>query len=148
MKVVLIQDIAKIGQKGSVVNVAEGYAANFLFPKKKAIKATERTLAEVEDTKKHREQEKNFYAKKLKSLGVKLKNISLELIRSANDQGHLYAQVTISDIVSAVQEKEGFDIPEELFLPVSIKELGEHVVVVKPFEGGKEILLNIVVNPK
>jgi len=134
MKVILTEDVKKLGSKGDVVDVADGYARNYLFPRGMAAEATKAKMKEIkeQEAKKEREQaEKKEEAEKLKS---KLESEKFVLKVKAGEQGRLFGSVNTKDIAEAASEK-GYDIDKrKIELDDSIKNLGVHKVHVKLYD--------------
>jgi large subunit ribosomal protein L9 len=125
MKVVLTKDVRDMGRSGAVVEVADGHAINFLFPRKLAVAATATNLKQVEQRQKHVDTERalseSLIAETLQSLAEKLTAIT----KKANDKGHLYDAVDAADIAAAT------NLPKDAInLEKPIKELGEFEVPV------------------
>jgi large subunit ribosomal protein L9 len=131
MQVILLRDVAGVGQRGSVKNVADGYALNHLIPNKMAQLATTEALKTLEkrnaDEKAHRaEQEKHWAA-----IVGKMKGFTLMVRANANNQGHLYKKITAEDIVRVLGE-QGIDVPIESVQPkMAIKETGTWPVQIR-----------------
>lgn len=134
MKVILTEDVKKLGSKGDVVDVADGYARNYLFPRGMAAEATKGKMKEIkeQEAKKERlESEKREEAKKLKS---KIESEKFVLKVKAGEQGRLFGSVNTKDIAEAAAEK-GYDIDKrKIELNDSIKNLGVHNVGVKLYD--------------
>jgi large subunit ribosomal protein L9 len=147
MKVILLKDVAKIGRKYDVKNVADGYALNFLIPKGAAKVATSEALKKIEVLKTEldaeRKVQEDLLSKNLHEIDGKEAKISVK----ANDKGHLFAALHATDIVTAVKESLGADIIAEfIVLDHPIKETGEHTIEVKV--GEKSAKLKLVVEAK
>lgn len=137
MKVVLLKDIKKVGQRGSVVEVAEGYGINFLIKNGLAKFAVGGILKGVENQKKVRKDlEKNNIEIELKLLGEK--NKQKFLLKKKNDNGYLFAAVHEKEIseISGIPEKN-------ILIENEIKSLGEFEVKIKL--GGKKGKIFLVV---
>ena len=131
MKVAFLQNIKGAGQIGDIKNVADGYARNFLLPKKLAVAATIQTEKLAETLKRKREYDDAARKERGLELVQKLANLSLEIKEDANDQGHLYGSVTAKTIAQAIRAK-GFDVtPELVNLANHIKTVGEHEVEIE-----------------
>jgi large subunit ribosomal protein L9 len=131
MEVILTQKVQGLGARGDVVRVKEGYARNFLFPKKLAVPSTEaqrRVLAE--ENRLH-----DVHDRKLKqtveAIAEKMKGISCTLVVQAGEEDKLYGSVTSHDIAKAVQE-QGFEVDHrQIVLEEPIKKLGVYTVLVR-----------------
>ena len=129
MKVILLQDVRSVGRKHEIKNVADGYAMNFLFPRKLAEAATDAKIKEIEATRAAHEvqahQEEEALAKKITSLNGKQISLSVR----ATPQGGLFKSVTLKDIARAIQEQLSLEIPESVIeLNEHIKTVGKHTV--------------------
>jgi len=131
MKIILLKDIDKLGSKGDIVEVKDGYARNYLIPKGFALEATPYNL-EVFEKKKRQEEIK--YEKRKKEalvLAEKISHLSLTLPVQAKEDEELYGSVNQKMISKALKE-EGYDIDEEkIVLPEPIKKLGIYNIKLK-----------------
>jgi len=134
MKVILKEDVKKLGSKGDVVDVADGYARNYLFPRALAAEATKGKMKEIKEQeakKKRLKSEKREEAEKLKS---KLESEKFVLKVKAGEQGRLFGSVNTKDIAEAASEK-GYNIDKrKIELNDSIKNLGVHNIKVKLYD--------------
>ncbi len=131
MKVLLIKTVDTLGNPGEVVNVASGYARNYLLPQKLAVLATKGSL-KMADTLKAaavvREKEQN---KAAEVLAEKIRDITLPFTATADENGQLYGGIGEREIAAALLEKE-FEIDRtQIILDGHIKNLGEHKVQIK-----------------
>jgi large subunit ribosomal protein L9 len=145
MKVVLTEDVKKLGSKGDVVEAADGYARNYLMPRGLAVEATQQKIKEMKEkeAKKNRlENEKRKDAKKLKS---KLESEKFEIKVKAGEKGRLFGSVNTKDIAEAASDK-GYNIDKrKIELDDSIKSLGMHTIDVKIYD---DITASLKVNVK
>jgi len=131
MEVILSQDIQNLGKIGDVVKVKEGYARNFLIPKKLAFLATAANLKRIEQQKKKRQQEYEEAKKQAEELAEKLNKVSCTVNVEVNDLDKLYGAVGENDIMKSL-EAEGFTIDKKcLILEKPIEELGIFDVGIK-----------------
>ncbi|MGB9840472.1 50S ribosomal protein L9 [Thermovenabulum sp.] len=125
MKVILIQDVKNLGKKGDVVNVADGYARNFLFPKNLAIEASSGNIAKLEQEKKAVENKKEREKREALELAKKIENYTLTLKVKAGEQGKLYGSINTKDIAEGLKEQLKIDIDKrKIVLQEVIKTLG------------------------
>lgn len=131
MEVILSQDIPKLGKTGEVVKVKEGYARNFLIPRKMACAATQANLKRIEQLeKKHKAQYEQQKAE-CKQLAEKMNKVSCTVNVEVNDLERLYGAVSETDIVNAL-EAEGFAMDRrQIVIEKPIEELGIFEVGVK-----------------
>lgn len=144
MKVILLQNVEKLGQAGDIVEVNMGYARNFLFPKNLAKEATPEIIAEVERRKEQEAKAAEADLVKTEELAKKLDGFELEVTAKASDEGTLFGSITATKIASLLKEK-GFDIKKEQIVVDHIKEIGEHEVTVN-LEHGLEAKIILIVN--
>ena len=131
MKVILIEDVKKLGSMGEMVQVKDGYARNFLFPKNLARPATESNLNIIEEIKRKKEAAIVKEKKLAEELRDKLSLVSCTLAVEAGDDDRLFGSVTAQDIANSFEE-EGFSIDKRKFiLEEPIKKLGVYHVSVK-----------------
>ena len=144
MKVILLSDVKKVGKKYDLVDVAPGYARNFLFAKELAEAVTKSNAKRVADLQKKREVEAKKQQEHLeKSFGVVGDTVVI-LKRPANEEGHLYAGVSAIDLAESLSKVIGAAIhPEHIILEKPIKMLGESMVKAKV--GEKEAEFKVVV---
>jgi len=131
MKVILTKDVEKVGKKGDIKNVSDGYARNFLFAKKVAVLATETSIKSVEEMKKRDviklAKEKEVYVE----LAAKISKLSLTLPTLVGEEDKMFGAVTTEDIAEAIKV-EGFEVDKrKIELAEPIKALGAYDVTVK-----------------
>ncbi len=143
MQVILLERVEKLGQMGDEVKVKDGFARNFLLPKKKALRATKANRDFFQAQKAHLEAN-NLKAKgEAEKVGQKLNGQKFVLIRQAGDRGQLYGSVTPRDIADAM-EKAGFKVDRhQVTISVAIKSIG---LVTLPVVLHPEVKVNITVN--
>ncbi|MCF6096285.1 50S ribosomal protein L9 [Thermovorax subterraneus] len=132
MKVILLQDVKTLGKKGDLVNVADGYARNFLFPKNLAVEATPGNLAKLEEEKKAKEKKLARQKMEAEEMADKIKKCSVMLKVKAGAQGKLYGSINSKNIADALKEQYGIDIDKrKIQLDEPIKAFGSYEVPVK-----------------
>jgi len=131
MRVVLREDIEKLGRRGEVVKVAAGFARNFLLPKGKALEATDGNLKRIEREKRRYLLRVAKEKEEMEAVARRIEGISLTLVRKVGEHDVLYGSVTSADIAEAL-EKEGVSIDRRrIQLADPIKSLGIYAVPVK-----------------
>jgi large subunit ribosomal protein L9 len=139
MKVILLSDVAKVGKKYDVVDVAPGFARNFLLAQGLAEAVTKSTEKRVADLEKKREVEKERQEVLLEKAFAGIKSAVLTLKRTANEEGHLYAGVTAEDLAVELSKKIGATIgAQNIVLEKPIKEVGEFTIPVELRENKAE----------
>lgn len=132
MKVILLEDVKKLGKKGELINASDGYARNFLFPKKLAVEATNTAL---NDMKLKQESEKRRQAELLeesKVLAAKIKDSVVTIKVKAGDGGRIFGSVSTKEITKAVKDQLGLALDKKkMQLKDPIKALGTHIIPIK-----------------
>ena len=137
MKIILTTNIKKLGDVGDQVNVKDGFARNFLFPNKMALRDTVNNLKHYEQIK----DEINLKENKKKQEALKLietiKNINIEFTKEADDKDQLYGAVSKKEIINFFNLNEIKLISDDIKILLPIRKLGEHIIEVSPYEGIK-----------
>jgi len=128
MKIILLDDVTKVGRRGEVREVSDGYARNFLIPKKLALSATAGNLKNLEHIKKQQEAKADRVKADAESLRAKIEALVYEERRQASEEGKLFGSVTTQDIADFLVSR-GIDIDRKrLTLEEPIKALGDFSV--------------------
>ena len=131
MKVLLKNDVPKIGRKGELLEVKEGYARNFLIPNGLAVEATGGTMKQYEEDKKAQERRKAKEKEDAQALAARIKGTTLTLRHKAGEEGRLFGSITSAEISEALKQK-GFDIDRKhVILDEPIRLVGSHEVKIK-----------------
>lgn len=131
MEVILKEDVPKLGHRGDVVKVAEGYGRNFLLPRKLAIEATQGNKAVIEQMKQSAVRRSAVEKADSETLASQLEGVSLSFHRKAGEKDHLFGSVTSSDIAEALEQK-GFNIDRrKIQLNEPLKSIGEFEVPIR-----------------
>ena len=144
MKVILLQTIKNVGQKGDIKEVTSGYARNFLFPQHLATEATQQAIKDVEAQKVKNKQASEQDLLKTESLAQKLDGQPVEITAKASKEGRLYAAVSAAKVSLALKER-GFEVPKEHIETKHIKEVGEHEVLIT-FDHGLEAKITLIIS--
>ncbi|MCL9972130.1 MAG: 50S ribosomal protein L9 [Candidatus Pacebacteria bacterium] len=132
MKVILITDVKKVGQRGSVVDVADGYAMNVLIPQKKALPATADNLKRHEKGVAEAKGRADQSAAKAREILADLRGKTLSISAKASETGTLFKSLHESDITAAVLAQWGVTLPESaLTLEHPIKQKGTYTVPIE-----------------
>ena len=135
MKVVLLQDVKGHGKKGELCNVSDGYARNFLFPKKLAVEADNGALNELknrEEAKAHHKQEEINAAKQTAAL---LDGKTVTITAKAGSGGRLFGSVTSKEIATEIKKSLGVEIDKKKMTAPDIKNFGEYTAEIKLYQG-------------
>lgn len=132
MKVILLNDVPKVGKRHDVKDVNDGYAANFLLPRKLAIVATPKAISDLEKQKKQiiieREVQEDLLMKNLENIKGKVITIK----GKANEKGSLFSSIHKKEIVDAMHSEHRAEIDEEfIILEKPIKEIGEFEIPIQ-----------------
>lgn len=147
MKVILLQDVPKIGRKWDVKNVADGFAQNSLIPRKLAEAATASAVARASSARKVAEENKVTNAAALAKNLKALEGARVELSAKANEQGHLFAAIHENDIAQALKEKTGISVsPEFIKSAHPIKTTGEYSVAILAGEAKAQFIVEVSAN--
>lgn len=144
MNLILISDVRKVGHRGQIVTVADGYGMNFLIPRHLGVQATGAALHahahDMEEAKARAEEN----AAKTKKLASELTGKTLTIAATASDTGTLFKALRAEDIVAEIQKQWGVEVPEAaVHLGQPIKERGTHTVAVEL--GQERVELEVVV---
>jgi len=132
MKIVLTHEVANLGSPGDVLDVADGYARNYLIPKGFALRATPGVVRQVDRIRRTREIREVKSLDQAKALAAELKALSVRVPAKAGDGGRLFGQVTTRQIAEAVSKAGGPKVdPKRIISPSPIKSLGTHEVGIK-----------------
>ena len=135
MKVVLLQDIKGTGKKDDLVNVSDGYARNYLFPRKLAVEADNKILSELKaknDAKEHRKEVEMNQAKEL-SERINGKEVVVEA--KAGSKGKLFGAITSKEVAESISKAFGVEIDKKRVEVDDIKMLGDYSATVKFYSG-------------
>jgi large subunit ribosomal protein L9 len=143
MEVILKDDVLNLGHRGDLVKVADGYARNYLLPRKLALQATSANKAVVEQMKNAAARRAATEKAQAEALAVKLEPVVLDFTRKSGEEGHLFGSVTTADIAAALEAK-GFEIDRrKIVLAEPIKSVGNFTVTIKLY---REVSAHIKVN--
>lgn len=132
MKLVLNADVETLGKRGDVVDVSDGYARNFLFPRKLASKATERAIARAEQEVAQRGAAERKLRQEADGLAAQLSGTRVVIAAQAGDEGRLYGSVGVADVVEGIRRFTGLEV-DRRFVELSepIKAIGLHEITVR-----------------
>jgi large subunit ribosomal protein L9 len=131
MEVILKEDVVHLGNRGDLVKVADGYARNFLLPRKLAMQATQANRAVIEQMK--ASAARRFASEKAvaEELAARLEPVELEFTRKSSEAGHLFGSVTSGDIAAALEAK-GFEIDRrKIQVDEPLKSIGDFNVAIR-----------------
>ena len=132
MKVVLLEDVKSLGKKGEIVEVSEGYARNFIIPKKKGVEANNENLNTLKLQKANEEKIAKEKLEAAKELAAKLNEASVSLTIKGGKDGRTFGSVSSKEIEEAIKSQLGLEIDKKkLVIAEPIKTFGNHEVKVK-----------------
>jgi large subunit ribosomal protein L9 len=131
MKVILLDDVAAVGRRGDVRDVSDGYARNFLIPKKLALSASAGNLKNLEHIKKQQEAKAERIKGDARGLQQRIEVLTYEERRQASEEGKLFGSVTSQDIVDFLQRHDVKIERRRIHLDEPIKTLGETMVPIR-----------------
>jgi len=134
MKVLLIKEVPGLGTPGDVVEVRDGFARNYLLPKKLAVLPTPHELSRYEKLKARYEAEITDRRAKAQALAEKLRDMEFVFSRRVHDKNKLYAAVQARDLAQAISEKLGEEIPPDRIKLEPIHELGTYTAEILLYE--------------
>jgi large subunit ribosomal protein L9 len=132
MKLILLSDVNELGNKGDLVEVADGYARNFLLPRNKAMKATEGALAQAEALRTARDATERANREAAEKIATQLAGTRVVLAAQAGDEGKLYGSIGAVDVVEGIKRFTGIDVDRRnVEIRKPIKAIGLHEVWLK-----------------
>ena len=145
MKVILTTNIKKLGKIGELVKVKDGYARNYLFPNKMALRENKKNIEYYEKIKEEIKFKENEKLEEAKELLENIKKLKIEFKKEADENNQLYGTISKKEIINFLKEKE-IKIPaDDIKITLPIRSLGEHQIEINPYEGIVEYI-NISVN--
>jgi len=133
MKVILTKDVEDLGNKGQVVNVADGYARNYLVPRSLAVKATDGALRQAEAMRVAREEALIAARQEAEGYAQSLTGTRVVVAARAGDEGKLFGSIGDGDIAAAITKFTGITVDRRIVeLDAPIREIGLHEVMLRP----------------
>lgn len=132
MKVILLEDVKSLGKKGETVDINDGYARNFIFPKKLGIEASNKNINDLKLQKAHEEKVAKEIYEEAKALAAEIGEKSVTLTIKSGEGGRTFGSVSTKEIAKAAKDQLGMDIDKKkMQLPDPIKTLGTTIVPIK-----------------
>ena len=135
MKVILTTNIKKLGKVGDLINVKNGFARNFLFPQKKALRNTKNNKEYFDKIRDEINAKEAKNKDKALILLNNLKDLKIEFIKEADENNQLYGAVSKKEILKFLEEKNIILLSDDIKILQTIKSLGEHDIEINPYEG-------------
>ncbi|MGA7281443.1 MAG: 50S ribosomal protein L9 [Acidimicrobiia bacterium] len=132
MKLILTDDVQDLGKRGDVVDVADGFARNFLLPRKKATKASEAAMVHAEQVREARIEAERKAKDEAEKVATQLVGVRVVIAAQAGDEGQLYGSVGLADVVEGVRRFTGVELDRSVLeIAKPIKAIGLHEITIK-----------------
>ena len=136
MKVILLENVKGVGKKDEIINANDGYARNFLLPKKLAVEANNQNLAKLKSKQESNEHKKMTEKQEAEDLAKKLEKIILKIQVKAGENGKIFGGVTAKEIAEQLQKQHNFKVDKKkIDLKETIKQTGMFTIDFKLYEG-------------
>ena len=136
MKVILLENVKGVGKKDEIINANDGYARNFLLPKKLAVEANNQNLAKLKSKQESNEHKKMTEKQEAEDLAKKLEKIILKIQVKAGENGKIFGGVTAKEIADRLQSQHNFKVDKKkIDLKETIKQTGMFNIDLKLYEG-------------
>lgn len=136
MKVILLSDIKGVGKKDQVIEASDGYARNYLFPKKLALEANTENMSKLKARQNSNQFKKDTEKKQAEEIAKKLKGIMLKIKVRAGENGKIFGGVTSKEISDGLKKDYNIDIDKKkILLNETIKTIGTFTIDIKLYEG-------------
>jgi large subunit ribosomal protein L9 len=144
MKVILLHEIENLGRKGEIIRVKDGYARNYLIPKKLALYVSKTNIKMIEERRKKLEKEREREIKTVEEFKNRIEKLKVVIKKKAGEEDTLFGSVTSSDIEEALKAEDIEVEKKNIIIPEHIKKLGEYSIDIRIHPSVKA-QLNIVV---
>jgi large subunit ribosomal protein L9 len=131
MKVILMTDVPALGHRGETRDVANGYARNFLLPRKLAVEATPANLKNVEHLKRQRAKEEHRALEVAKATAARIEALTLRMTARASEDGRLYGSVSAQDVLEFLEKNQVLVEKRRIQLDDPIKAVGDYQVPIR-----------------
>ena len=136
MQVILLQDIKGVGKKDEIINANDGYARNYLLPKKLGVEANKENLSKLKAKNDSKAYKKSVEKEEAQKIAERLKGILLKIPVKSGENGKIFGSITSKEIADNLKEQYGIDVDKKkIDLKEPIKSLGSFNVNIKLFEG-------------
>lgn len=145
MKVILLKDIKGTGKKDQIIEASDGFARNYLFPRKLAVEASSANLNAIETAKSAQSHRKEVEKQEAQQLAAKMADMSVEVAVRAGENGKLYGKVTNQEVADALKAKYGIEVDKRKISVDGIKNVGPAEAVIKLYpEVSAKLKLSII----
>ena len=147
MKVILTTNLKKLGKVGDLVTVKDGYARNYLLPKKMALRENKKNLEYYENIKEEIKVNEANKLKNAKQLIENIKKLKIQFSKEADEKGQLYGAISKKEILNFLKENEIKVHSDDVIINQQIRSIGEHEIIVNPYTDIQEsIKINVLKN--
>ena len=133
MRVILTTNVKKLGKVGELVNVKDGYARNFLLPKKMALRENKKNLEYYEKIKEEIQLKEDKKLQEANETIAKVKKLKIEFSKEADEKDQLYGSISKKEIINFLKEKEIYIHSDDIIMRNTIRTLGDHEVQISPY---------------
>jgi large subunit ribosomal protein L9 len=146
MRLILTQEVKKVGKKGEVVNVAEGYGRNFLIPRGLAVEANETNMRSLQHEKSVKEEKQKKEERDAHALAERLSGLTVTIKAKTGEGGRLFGSVTAQDVADAISSAASLTIDKRrIEMADPIKSLGQYLIPVKVYQGvSAEVTVKVI----
>ena len=141
MKIILTTNIKKLGKIGDLVNVKNGYARNFLLPKKMALRESKKNLEYYEGIKEEIKLKENNKLEQAKKTIEDIKKLNIKFNKEADEKGQLYGAISKNEIINLLKENNIKIHSDDIIISEQIRSIGEHEIFINPYIDIKESIL-------
>lgn len=147
MKVILCADIKNVGKKDQIINASDGYARNYLFPRKLAVPADKENMSKLQAKQESKQYQRNLELEEAKKIANKINEITLKIKTKSGENGKIFGSITSKEIAQNLEEQYKIVVDKKkINLKEPIKVLGATNVDLKLFEGVNAKLKIMVIN--
>ena len=144
MKVILTTNVKKLGKVGELVNVKDGYARNFLLPKKMALRENKKNLEYYEKIKEEIKINENKKLEQAKETIDNIKKLKIQFSKEADEKGQLYGAISKKEILNFLKENQVKVHSDDIIIAEQIRSIGDHEILVNPYTDIQESIKVIV----
>ena len=140
MKVILTTNVKKLGKVGELVNVKDGYARNFLFPKKMALRESKKNLEYYENIKEEIKINENKKFEHAKKTIENIKKLTIQFSKEADEKGQLYGAISKKEIIDFLKDNEIKIHSDDIIISEQIRSIGDHEISINPYTDIQELI--------
>ena len=144
MEILLVENVINLGSRGDVVNVKDGYARNFLLPRKLALPVTAGNKRQIELEKERANKLRAMELAEAQELKTRIEAVTLSVVKKVGENGHLFGSVTNAEVAELFRAK-GFKVEKQAISLPHVKDLGSYIVEAKLYSGvSAKVTLDVV----